>query len=275
MRYLFFIILAFVIFSCDEESSISENFVVEAFLFQGESIDDIKITKAKMYNSSDTTEEAISNANVKILFNGSEYQLDYDALSEKYVMKNSSLDIISGKQYGLEVTVKERTATAETVVPTKPAGLTLSNDKIVIPELVLSRALATILGNLYENARTVVSWDNPDNEYHYLTIKYMGDSENPIFSDEIPSGVGVFFQNFSIVSEPTKDEKFTTIALSLKNYGRYKVSLFKINQDYVSLFENQEQDGNELNEPPSNIINAFGIFSAFASDTTSFEIVKE
>lgn len=275
MRYLFFIILAFVIFSCDEESSISENFVVEAFLFQGESIDDIKITKAKMYNSSDTTEEAISNANVKILFNGSEYQLDYDALSEKYVMKNSSLDIISGNQYGLEVTVKERTATAETVVPTKPVGLTLSNDKIVIPELVLSGALPTILGNLYENARTVVSWDNPDNEYHYLTIKYMEDSENPIFSDEIPSGVGVFFQNFSIVSEPTKDEKYTTIALSLKNYGRYKVSLFKINQDYVSLFENQEQDGNELNEPPSNIINAFGIFSAFASDTTSFEIVKE
>ena len=124
----------FIIFSCDEESFISENFVVEAFLFQGESIDDIKITKAKMYNSSDTTEEVISNASVKILFNGSEYELDYDVLSEKHVMKNSTLDIISGKQYGLEVTVKERTATAETVVPTKPVGLTLSNDKIVIPD---------------------------------------------------------------------------------------------------------------------------------------------
>ena len=128
---------------------------------------------------------------------------------------------------------------------------------------------------MYENARAKISWDNPNNEYHYLTIKYMGDSENPIFSDELPAGVGNFFENFSIVSEPTKDKEYSIIGLSLKNYGRYKVSLFKINQDYVSLFENQEQDSNELNEPPSNIINAFGVFSAFASDTTSFEIVKE
>ena len=275
MRYFLFMIFIFIIFSCDEESSIDETFVVEAFLFQGEDVDDIKIIKAKMYNSSDTTEKPISNANVKILSNGSEYQLDYDVLSEKYVIKNNPPNIISGQKYGLEVTVKERTATAETIVPTKPAGLTLSNNKIVIPKLVLSPALPTILRNLYENARTTISWKNPDNSYHYLTIKYMEDSENPIFSDEIPSGVGVFFQNFSIVSEPTKEKEYTTICLSLKNYGRYKVTLYKINQDYVSLFENQEQDGHELNEPPSNITNAFGIFSAFASDTTSFEIVKE
>ena len=134
MRYFLFMIFIFIIFSCDEESSIDENFVVEAFLFQGEDVDDIKIIKAKMYNSSDTTEKPISNANVKILSNGSEYQLDYDVLSEKYVIKNNPPNIISGQKYGLEVTVKERTATAETIVPTKPAGLTLSNNKIVIPK---------------------------------------------------------------------------------------------------------------------------------------------
>ena len=62
--------------------------------------------------------------------------------------------------------------------------------------------------------------------------------------------------------------------MSLKNYGKYKVTLYKINKDYYSLFENQVQDGTDLNEPPSNVVNAFGIFSAFASDTTSFEIVR-
>ena len=53
------------------------------------------------------------------------------------------------------------------------------------------------------------------------------------------------------------------------------VTLYKINEDYVRLFESEVQDGTELNEPPSNIINAFGIFSSFASDTTSFEIVRQ
>ena len=51
--------------------------------------------------------------------------------------------------------------------------------------------------------------------------------------------------------------------------------LYKINKDYYSLFENQQQDGYELNEPPSNVINAFGVFSAFASDSTFFEISRE
>ena len=63
--------------------------------------------------------------------------------------------------------------------------------------------------------------------------------------------------------------------MSLINYGKYNVTLYKINEDYYSLFESDVQDGTELNEPPSNIINAFGVFSAFASDTTSFEIVRE
>ena len=37
--------LIIVIFSCDVETPIEDNFVVEAFLFQGERVDDIKIRK--------------------------------------------------------------------------------------------------------------------------------------------------------------------------------------------------------------------------------------
>ena len=102
----------------------------------------------------------------------------------------------------------------------------------------------------------------------------MGDDEDPIFDDKIPGVVGEFFSNFSLQSAPTSGNNYNVICMSLKNYGKYKVTLYKINQDYVSLFESEVQDGTELNEPPSNIVNAFGIFSAFASDTTSFEIVR-
>ena len=190
-------------------------------------------------------------------------------------MTNQNIDIVSGNTYGLEVTVGDRTATGETIVPTKPVGLRLSTEEIVIPRLVLSSALPNILAGLYETARTSVIWDNPNNEYHYLTIKYDSESEDPIFGEEIPGAVGEFFSNFSLQSEPTRDTEYNALCLSLKNYGRYKVTLYKINRDYYSLFENQVQDGNDLNEPPSNIFNAFGIFSAFASDTVSFKIVRE
>ncbi|MFL3000813.1 MAG: DUF4249 family protein [Cytophagales bacterium] len=267
-------LLIIILFSCDNEIPIEDNFVVEAFLFQGEKVDDVRIKETKLWNSEDSIDTYIGNANIKIYGNGSEYSLEYNSTEGNYFIEDD-LEIISGNTYGLEVNVDDRTATAETVVPTKPIGLEMSDYKIVIPPLVLSPALPNILAELFENARTNITWGNSNKEYHYLTIKYAGEDEDPIFSEEFPGQVGEFFSNFSIQSAPTQEKKYNVICMSLKNYGKYKVTLYKINKDYYSLFDSELQDGTELNDPPSNIINAFGVFSAFASDTTSFEIVRE
>lgn len=269
IKYIFLITLI----SCDNEIPIDENFVVEAFLFQGEKVDDIRIKETKLWNSEDSIDTYIENANVKLFGNGDEFVLNYNAVEETY-FTDDEIEIISGNTYGLEVTVGDRTATAETIVPTKPIGIRMTDDRIIVPPLVLSLALPNILANLFQNARTNVVWDNQSEEYHYLTIKYDGEEEDPIFSEEIPGQVGEFFSNFSLQSAPTRGNQYNVICMSLKNYGKYKVTLYKINKDYYSLFENQVQDGTDLNEPPSNVVNAFGIFSAFASDTTSFEIVR-
>ena len=269
IKYIFLIGLI----SCDNEIPIDENFVVEAFLFQGEKVDDIRIKETKLWNSEDSIDTYIENANVKLFGNGDEFVLNYKAVEETY-FTDDEIEIISGNTYGLEVTVGDRTATAETIVPTKPIGIRMTDDRIIVPPLVLSLALPNILANLFQNARTNVVWDNQSEEYHYLTIKYDGEEEDPIFSEEIPGQVGEFFSNFSLQSAPTRGNEYNVICMSLKNYGKYKVTLYKINKDYYSLFENQVQDGTDLNEPPSNVVNAFGIFSAFASDTTSFEIVR-
>ena len=269
IKYIFLITLI----SCDNEIPIDENFVVEAFLFQGEKVDDIRIKETKLWNSEDSIDTYIENANVKLFGNGDEFVLNYKAVEETY-FTDDEIEIISGNTYGLEVTVGDRTATAETIVPTKPIGIRMTDDRIIVPPLVLSLALPNILANLFQNARTNVVWDNQSEEYHYLTIKYDGEDEDPIFSEEIPGQVGEFFSNFSLQSAPTRGNEYNVICMSLKNYGKYKVTLYKINKDYYSLFENQVQDGTDLNEPPSNVVNAFGIFSAFASDTTSFEIVR-
>ena len=270
----FYIIFLFLIFSCDSETPIKENFVVEAFLFQGEKVDDIKIKKTELWNSLDSIDKYISNAKIKLFGNGNEYDLSFNSENENY-FTNENIDIVSGNTYGLQVMVGDRLATSETKVPTKPLGLRMSENKIIVPPLVLSAALPNILRRLFGEARTNIIWDNNSEEYHYLTIKYAGIEEDPIFTDEFPGQIGDFFSNFSIQSEPTIENSYNVICMSLKNYGKYKVTLYKINQDYVSLFETEVQDGTELNEPPSNIINAFGIFTAFASDTTSFEIVRE
>ena len=274
MIRIFYFILSLLFISCDDETPIRDNFVVEAFLFQGEKVDDIKIKETKSWNSDDTVDVMIDNANIKLYANGDEFNLSYDNLRQSYI-SNEEIDIISGNTYGIRVEVNDRVATAETKVPTKPVGLRLSNDKIVVPSLKLSPALPNILSDLFQNARTNIMWDNPTNEYHYLTIKYVSAQDDPIFTEDFPGAIGDFFSNFSLQSAPSQDELYNVICMSLKNYGKYMVTLYKINEDYVRLFESEVQDGTELNEPPSNIINAFGIFSSFASDTTSFEIVRQ
>ena len=60
----FYIILILLLYSCDIESPIEDNFVVEAFLFQGEKVDDIKIKKAELWNSLDSLDTYISDAEI-------------------------------------------------------------------------------------------------------------------------------------------------------------------------------------------------------------------
>ena len=130
--------------------------------------------------------------------------LTYNSSDENY-SSDENIDIISGDKYGLEVKVGNRIATSETVVPTKPLGLSISESKIVVPPLVLSPVLPNKLRTLFDEARTDITWDNSTGEYHYLTIKYVESTGDPIFDDEIPSQVGNFFSNFSIQSEPTTE----------------------------------------------------------------------
>ena len=78
MKKIFLFIVSLSFFSCDEETPIKDNFVVEAFLFQGEKVDDIKIKETKLWNSDDTVDVVIGNANVKLFANGNDYDLSFD-----------------------------------------------------------------------------------------------------------------------------------------------------------------------------------------------------
>ena len=75
MKRIFLFIVSMLFFSCDEKTPIKDNFVVEGFLFQGEKVDDIKIKETKLWNSDDTIDVIIDNANVKLYANGNDLSL--------------------------------------------------------------------------------------------------------------------------------------------------------------------------------------------------------
>jgi hypothetical protein len=115
------------------------------------------------------------------------------------------------------------------------------------------------------------SWDNPNGEQFYMVVENVTEATDPIFPQQVLDAL----EDLRFVSEPTDDDELVFLGGSLITFGTYSVSVFHVNEEYAALFDNTTQDSRDLNEPPSNVVNALGIFSAFNSQTAFFEVVRE
>jgi len=75
-----------------------------------------------------------------------------------------------------------------------------------------------------------------------------------------------------IIQRPTAGDSSRVRLLTLTHYGRHRLKLYRVNDEYADLYEGLNQDSRDLNEPPSNIHGALGVFSAFSADSIFFEV---
>jgi Domain of unknown function (DUF4249) len=258
---------------CSEEVKTDDNFVMEAYIFSNENVKNIKITETLPIESGDTIAPAIEDAMVILKKESQEYFLQFEKISKTYFYSGNNLQVKPNDLFKITVTNKSRTATATTVVPQPTKGLQLSDDKINIPQIQLNLSTQAQLTALFANARLTVNWDNPEDELHFIAIESL-DKFDPIFPSNFPSTIVGLFRTFRFVSAPNRNHSYDIVGLSLETYGRYRVKVYRVNKEYADLFENQTQDSRDLNEPPSNVTNAFGLFSAFASDSAFFDVVR-
>lgn len=250
----------------------SGNYVVEAYVYAGEPVRDITIKKLVPLSEPEGESELITNANVTLRKGGADYLLTYSPVSQRYRYEGSDLQIENNETLSLEVEVNGRVATATSTVPTSPLGLSISKEEMVIAEI--ESAADFLIGNPLEGAEVTVTWNNPMNELHYTSVEFRSTLLKPILPPDVQEVVDGIIEDFAIVTVPNLDTTLTIQGGTLPSYGLYVVKLYKVNQEYADLYESETQDSRELNEPPSNIVNARGIFSAFASDSVFFEVVK-
>ena len=266
------------IWSCDNtQTPISDNYVIEGFIYANEPVTDIKIKMIRPLISEDTVEEVISDAHVVISDGINDFVLDFNSISGKYEAVNTELEIKSGKTYQLNVTVGTRTSFSETVIPDIPVDVRLSADTIAIPELKLSLGLRDQIIELFNEGRIKLEWDNPTEESFYVVIEERVDPDDfmPLLPEEVPENARELLNSFRFISEPSQETSFDIIGIALQTYGLHVAKVYKVNKEYEDLFNNLEQDSRDLNEPPSNITGALGIFTGFAADSVVFEIVLE
>ena len=270
-------IAGFLLFNCSgDDAENKPMYVVEAFIFSGEPVESIRIKELTPLDSgSDATAPVINDAIVEIIKEGDSYYLDFDMNTGSYFYPGNDLVIVSGDLLRLEVEANGRKSFGETVVPLPPEGVRKDIETLVVPQLTVSLGLREEIIDLFTNARLKVEWENDGGDLHYIVIENRVNEFDPILPEIVPEEAKELLGSFRFISEPTENTSFDVVGVALETYGTHVAKVYRVNQEYADLFQNDTQDSRDLNAPPTNIIGAFGIFSAFSSDSVVFEVVRE
>lgn len=276
-KYIIPLLTILTLIACEDEvPNISNNFVVEGYLTANQAINQITIKETYGLDLSEDPDIPITDADVIISKDNYDYHLTYNSSINSYEYLGTDLEVNSGDTFQIEISANRKIATAQTQVPETTQGLTVSSQTIVIPPITDTDGINQILADLFANARFTLNWENPSQDNYFIVVEKLSGSQ-PIFPNGFPITEQTLelIQSFSTVSRPLRTDSYEIPALSLDSYGTYKATVFRINQEYVDLFNSQTQDSRDLAEAPSNINNALGIFTAIAGSEVFFEVVSQ
>jgi hypothetical protein len=254
---------------CSEESPLvpQESLVVlQAYLYVDRPIRDIRLTSTLSLDAEGEVAPPINDAKVTLTKDAARYSLPPSAGDSGYYHYDGvDLTVKPGDRFTIEVECFGKTATGTTVVPSAPKDLGISSDTLAVPDFSNISP-----GNFpdFRSAQLRVHWSNPDASYYYLVIENVDANPEQIESSFPTSPM-------RIITQPTARDSLIVSAFTLTHYGRHRVTLYRVNQEYVDLYESRQQDSRNLNEPLTNIKNGVGIFTAFNSDSVFFYARKE
>ena len=261
------IILSGLLFSCDNDDEIlyDDIPVVEAYLYTNQSLDSIKIVKALPYYSDADTNIVINDLSVFITVNNQSYTYKQSTKNpEYYSIDNNQLIIQENTEYSIHFDFDNIEVSSSTIGPGEPENFTISDTAIYIDD--------DSFGGFFEEENNIeFTWDNPDEEYFMLSIQLTDTTslaDNQIFDNaEDPA--------YSILMPPMNSGSMEIGGMMLQYFGNYRAVIFKVNDEYIELFESLNQNSSSLVESPSNIENGKGIFTAMSSDTLYFDVYEE
>jgi hypothetical protein len=234
--------------------------VVESYLYAGDSIITIKITKILPF-SDDTIEatEYISGLHLKI--NGADLT---ETGSGIYTLQLGDKRIQPGESYVLKFVYASDTISSTTIIPDKPLNFSISSNTIYT-DRITSSGSGMPSG---PPADITLSWDNPDESYYYGLIQYMETTRDFINY----RSVNLDLSDTTSIS-PTNTSEARLGTRNLNFFGRYRVILFKVNTEFADLYSQTAVNSNNITNPVSLIKNGFGVFTGMSSDTTYLEVI--
>jgi hypothetical protein len=262
-----------LIAGCTKESPVSpsnELVVVRAYLYANEPVTEIQLCKTLPLGSEDAQAPPINDADVSLIKNNVRYALQASpGDSGYYHYPGNDLTVQTGDTFQIDVSYGGQNIHAETTVPPAPGGLAVSSDTLVVSD-DFGSGMGGFGGE--DTTQTVkVSWNEESNAMFYVVIENLESDPEPIntFMPEEDQPTR------RMISEPTSSNEYRIRRFNLSYYGKHRVKVYRVNEEYADLYESRQQDSRDLNEPSTNIQNGLGIFSSFNSSEVNFIVVNQ
>jgi hypothetical protein len=254
------IISVFLTSSCKKNQAVSifDEPVVIGYITPGQPIS-VKVYQQKNISDTATYGSAITGLKLSITDGSKNVNLTETAAGTYTYSDLSYLTV--GKTYTLQFTYNNAQVTAHTVMPGKPTNYTSTATLINLP-----LAVQTGLGSTDPIAVTF-RWDNPDSLYHVLAFK----NDDPNAFNIHPNRNSQL--NFTLNAKQTNG---CDVNYSMLNYiGVYRAILYRVNKEYMDILtSNANSTSQNLTNPPGNITNGYGIFTAIQADTITLHLTQ-
>lgn len=244
--------------------------VVWGFVYANEPITDIKLTKTLALDADSSSEFSIINdAQVTVVVNENRFECDYagDEIGY-YQYLDNDLVINSGDKTSIEIEWQGQIITAESTVPNPPSELNLESNVMEIPNFNDFQSLLD--WRFSENREIIVNWNQEsEDDWFYVVLKNLESNPTPIdintnFSERMRE----------IIFPPVQDNIYRIRLPLIEFLGLHEIRVYRVNREYVDLYDSREQDTRDLNEPLTNIEGGLGVYSAFNSSTINMTVIQ-
>ncbi|MCB0847035.1 MAG: DUF4249 family protein [Bacteroidetes bacterium] len=269
-KSILIITIASILFSCNTETTLEtiDELTVNAYLHAGEYMDTVSFGKVIPLDSTDALAAPEGLNPVVIAESGDIFPLTYTGINGLYI--NEELFIVEGETYTLEVEYNDKTITAEAYIPAKPQGLSLSDTLIYRTKI---EGFPGMPGGQDIPDPIELTWQGEEGGFYFVHVKNIENDPEP---------VNEFFANNdrpappNFRTEPSANPFYAIDTFrDITYFGTYEVTVYKVNPEYIALYEDNTSGAGSLNEIRTNVQNGFGIFTGINSEKVYFEVKQQ
>ena len=254
--------------ACEEENSfqVIDELTIEAYLHADSTASSVLLGKVIPLDTTATIPLEEELFPVIIDEEGNTFPLQSTEDPGRY--ENRGLTLQSDVNYRIEVIYNNSLVTASTYIPQAPTNGELSTNELVRLQI---NDINDLL-NQGQGEPIEVRWGAEPNTYYFVSVQNIELDPVPITTLFEEEDIETLRAGFT--TEPFIGNSYAITPFDITHFGTYKVTIFRVNPEYVLLYEDPSNGAAGLNEVRTNVENGFGIFTGINSITLYFEVVQ-